>query len=93
MIRSPTVTGGTGNGGTVFDLTPGQGGSWTFNLIYSLIGPQLYGPEASLTMDAAGNLYGTTSTGGAYGYGAAFKLYTLEWRLDLHLATRLHQRQ
>jgi uncharacterized repeat protein (TIGR03803 family) len=25
-------------------------------------------------MDAAGNLYGTTSAGGVYGYGSAFKL-------------------
>ena len=28
----------------------------------------------SLLMDAAGNLYGTGETGGAYGYGAVFKL-------------------
>jgi uncharacterized repeat protein (TIGR03803 family) len=65
--------GGTGGGGTVFSLTPGQGG-WTFNLMYSLFGPQYYGPRAALTMDAAGNLYGTTISGGAYGYGSAFKL-------------------
>jgi uncharacterized repeat protein (TIGR03803 family) len=68
-----TSTGGTGDGGTVFELTPGQGG-WTFNLMYSLSGQEYYGPEASLTMDAAGNLYGTTVSGGAYGYGSAFKL-------------------
>ncbi|MGO9508712.1 MAG: choice-of-anchor tandem repeat GloVer-containing protein [Mycobacterium sp.] len=33
-------------------------------------------PSAGLTMDATGNLYGTTSTGGAYGYGTVFKLTT-----------------
>lgn len=68
-----TSTGGTGDGGTVFELTPGQGG-WTFNLMYSLSGQQYFGPRASLTMDAAGNLYGTTVSGGAHGYGSAFKL-------------------
>ena len=70
-----TSGGGTGNGGTVFQLTPGQGG-WMFNLMYSLSSSYGYysGPQASLTMDAAGNLYGTTVAGGAYGYGSAFKL-------------------
>ena len=68
-----TTSGGTGGGGTVFQLTPGQGG-WTFDLMYSLTGQEGFGPQASLTMDAAGNLYGTTSAGGVYGYGSAFKL-------------------
>jgi len=31
-------------------------------------------PYASLTADAAGNLYGTTQTGGTFGLGTAFKL-------------------
>jgi uncharacterized repeat protein (TIGR03803 family) len=66
-------TGGLDEAGTVFQLTPGQGG-WTFNLMYTLIGQEYFGPRASLTMDAAGNLYGTTVSGGAYGYGSAFKL-------------------
>src|SRR5271167_2431039 len=33
-----------------------------------------YYPYASLIFDAAGNLYGTTSFGGAYGYGTVFEL-------------------
>jgi len=72
-LLGTTPSGGTGGGGTVFQLTPGQGG-WTFNLMYSLTGQDGFGPQASLTMDAAGNLYGTTAAGGAYGYGSAFKL-------------------
>ena len=31
-------------------------------------------PNAGLIADAAGNLFGTTATGGAYGYGAVFEL-------------------
>jgi uncharacterized repeat protein (TIGR03803 family) len=33
-----------------------------------------YYPEASVTRDAAGNLYGTTSGGGIYGAGMLFKI-------------------
>jgi uncharacterized repeat protein (TIGR03803 family) len=68
-----TSGGGAGDGGTVFQLTPSQG-NWVFNLMYSLTGQDGFGPRASLTMDAAGNLYGTTVYGGVYGYGSAFKL-------------------
>lgn len=59
-------------GGTVFRLTPSNGG-WVFTLLYSFteLGP---GPVNSLTMGAAGNLYGTTVMDGAYGYGNVFKL-------------------
>src|ERR1035438_4601847 len=39
--------------------------------------PTLYDgkqPEASLVMDATGNLYGTTTTGGKQGWGTVFEL-------------------
>ena len=65
--------GGSGNGGTVFKLT-NMNGSYTFDLLYSLTGAGSAGPVGSLTMDAAGNLYGATAKDGAYGYGSIFKL-------------------
>lgn len=49
------------NPGTIFELTPSNGG-WTFNLIYGD-----GGTWSSLTMDAAGDLYGQ-------GNNAVFKL-------------------
>jgi len=68
-------SGGSGNGGTVFELMPSNG-NWNFNLLYSLSGSggSRNGPLRSLTMDAAGNLYGTTYSDGAYGAGSVFKL-------------------
>lgn len=68
--------GGTGGGGTVFDLTPVNGGGWNFNTLYTFLslggGPS--GPGDTPAMDAAGNLYGTTYLDGAYFFGAVFKL-------------------
>jgi uncharacterized repeat protein (TIGR03803 family) len=47
----------------------------TFKVIYTFTGGQDGGgPNAGLTMDRAGNLYGTASGGGAHGYGTVFKL-------------------
>ncbi len=56
---------------TVFELTP-SGSGWTYQVIYGF--PRAQGPYANLTIDTAGNLYGTSLTGGVYGYGSVFKL-------------------
>jgi uncharacterized repeat protein (TIGR03803 family) len=71
-LYGSTTQDGTG-GGTVFQLTPQQDGTWAETLRQDLPGGH-YGPFSSLTTDAAGNLYGTTDEGGAYGYGSVFKL-------------------
>ncbi len=77
-LYGTTYLGGSGNAGTVFELKP-LNGEWTYDLLSTLMtlnsGVLEYrGPTASLTMDATGNLYGTTSQGGRYGWGAVFKL-------------------
>jgi uncharacterized repeat protein (TIGR03803 family) len=66
-----TASGGNGGGGTVFRLTP-QNGGWQFDTLYSFSG--IAGPQERLVMDSAGNLYGTTYSDGANGMGAVFKL-------------------
>lgn len=71
-LYGTTSTGGAGGGGTVFKLTPSGGGSFTFTLLFSFTGSG--GPAATLTMDAAGNIYGTTTNDGAFGQGSVFKL-------------------
>ncbi len=46
----------------------------TFNVIHNFTGEQDgANPQAGLTIDRAGNLYGTTADGGA-GYGTVFQL-------------------
>jgi len=72
-LYGTTAFGGTGGGGTVFELSP-SGSSWTFHLLYSFVGRGVCGPQASLTMDATGNLYGTTLCGGDHMQGNVFKL-------------------
>ncbi|MFZ0707826.1 MAG: choice-of-anchor tandem repeat GloVer-containing protein [Candidatus Korobacteraceae bacterium] len=66
-------TAGPDGGGTVFELSP-SGNTYTFKIIHSFSGGYLSGPSASLSMDAQGNLYGTTYYGGAFGAGNVFKL-------------------
>jgi uncharacterized repeat protein (TIGR03803 family) len=82
-LYGATTDGGTGGGGTVFELSP-SGSGWTFNLLYNLVGDGncstlgYYGPGpgpwGALALDSGGNLYGTTCSDGAYGYGNVFEL-------------------
>lgn len=47
--------------GVVYKLTPSGGNTWTFSVIYNFTGREDGSfPMAGLTIDAAGNLYGTT---------------------------------
>src|SRR5271156_5067556 len=65
-----------GVNGTVFELMPGAGGTWTETVIYNFGATSTDGinPYAGLVFDAQGNLYGTTSLGGAHGFGTVFEL-------------------
>jgi uncharacterized repeat protein (TIGR03803 family) len=75
-LYGTTDHGGTYGGGTVFELTPAAGGSWTETILYSFgaSDSDAANPVAGLIFDATGNLYGTTVDGGSYGYGAVFEL-------------------
>ena len=70
-LYGTTTFGGANDDGTVFMLSP-AGGTWTATVLYNF--PNGAEPSASLTLDAAGNLYGTTMFGGAHGTGSIFKL-------------------
>jgi uncharacterized repeat protein (TIGR03803 family) len=63
-------------------VAPQPAQAQTFRVIYTFTGGQDGGmPQAGLTMDGAGNLYGTAENGGlqscAYGCGTVFKLKRL----------------
>jgi uncharacterized repeat protein (TIGR03803 family) len=70
-LYGTTVGGGQYQGGTVFELTP-ENGVWKESILYSFQGHAGHGngpsdgyyPKAGLVFDAAGNLYGTTTSGG-----------------------------
>jgi uncharacterized repeat protein (TIGR03803 family) len=75
-LYGTTTEGGTVGVGAVFELTPAGGGGWTESLPYNFLQDGLAGtnPWGGLILDAAGNLYGTTVAGGAYGGGTVFEL-------------------
>jgi uncharacterized repeat protein (TIGR03803 family) len=70
-----TTLGGGNCCGVVFELTPDSNGGWTENVIHSFYRNVTDGssPFATLTLDAEGNVYGTTYTG-AKSWGAVFEL-------------------
>jgi uncharacterized repeat protein (TIGR03803 family) len=82
-LYSTTTAGGAGNSGVVFQLSPGLAG-WTENVMHSFcVGgqngacPDGSTPEAGVTFDSSGNLYGTTKLGGSarkYAGGTVYKL-------------------
>ncbi len=85
-LYGTTTKGGsslTGTGGTVFELSPSLSG-WTHTTLYNFcvngnvrICPDGDQPQAGLTFDKAGNLYGTTMSGGtknSQGAGTVFEI-------------------
>ncbi len=64
------------NCGTVFELQPpaSQSGTWTKTVLYAFTGVSGSYPYGGLTLDSGGNLYGVRNSGGAFGYGLAFRL-------------------
>jgi uncharacterized repeat protein (TIGR03803 family) len=71
-LYGTTEAGGVhGGDGTVFKIASG-----TETVLYSFGASATDGqqPEADLIMDSAGNLYGTTQSGGANGRGTVFKI-------------------
>jgi len=83
-LYGTTVLGGPNYMGTVFELSPSAGG-WTHSTLYNFcaneqgdrICPDGDQPEAGVTFDNSGNLYGTTMSGGARNSQGAGTVYEL----------------
>lgn len=77
-LYGTTYWGGSGcfiGCGVVFKVTPNLDGSWTESVVHEFTNGEDGGfPAADLIFDGAGNLYGTTSSGGTYGNGVVFRL-------------------
>ena len=74
-LYGTTASGGASGLGTVFKLTPDSDGRWAETVIHSFGGGNDgVAPLATLTFDPAGNLYGTTFSGGANSSGTVFQL-------------------
>jgi uncharacterized repeat protein (TIGR03803 family) len=68
--------GGTYGDGAVWELSKGSNGTWSMGILWNFQGTQGMdgaSPEASVLLDAAGNVYGTTAEGGQE-YGVVYKL-------------------
>jgi uncharacterized repeat protein (TIGR03803 family) len=65
--------GGAAGGGTIFKLTPADGG-WTFKVLYSIPGWGISGSFRDLHLDGSGNIYGTTHCDGSYSAGTVYEL-------------------
>ena len=69
------VSGVAFNQGMVFELMLGPNGTWSDKPLYTFAnGTDGSGPVPGFVIDAAGNLYGVTNSGGAYGTGTVFEL-------------------
>jgi uncharacterized repeat protein (TIGR03803 family) len=81
-LYGTTVGGGGRNReGTVYRLSPGDGG-WNETILHvfplSPSGPDGCAPAGGVVMDREGRLYGNTQVGGAYGDGAVYELSPYE---------------
>lgn len=75
-LYGATSQGGIYGAGIAYKLTP-ENGQWTETVLYSFCqqtGCQDGSSPSSLVVDGAGNLYGTSYSGGAYGRGIVFEL-------------------
>ena len=83
-LYGTTSSGGTYDDGTVFEI---EAGTHVETVLYSFRNNIMDGqrPLAGLIMDTAGNIYGTTSSGGPYDSGTVFEIAT-----GTHQETILH---
>jgi uncharacterized repeat protein (TIGR03803 family) len=74
-LYGATAWGGAYGLGVVFKLTLNSRGIWIETVLYNFEGGSsaIYSPRGSLTLDAAGNLYGAAIAGG-HGFGGVFRL-------------------
>jgi uncharacterized repeat protein (TIGR03803 family) len=84
---------GTYGCGTVFELAKNHAGLWNEKVLHNFTGARNDGclPLGGLLVDSAGNLYGTTDTGGTLGAGVrCIQAFAQKWRLGREDFAHLH---
>jgi uncharacterized repeat protein (TIGR03803 family) len=82
-----TPTGGTNGSGTIYELTPNKNKTWKLKVVHTFTGGDdgAGGSAGRLIFDGRGNIYGVTTSGGAFGSGTAFQVSSLspgKWKLQ-----------
>jgi uncharacterized repeat protein (TIGR03803 family) len=73
-LYGANLSGGQHNRGNVFKLTPSNG-TWIYTDLYDFTGENDGGaPNGKVVIDASGNIYGTASQNGAYGWGTVWEI-------------------
>ncbi len=74
-LYGATIRGGYEGLGTVFELSPQANGTWSEKILHGFSGRDGSSPYSGVTLDSAGNIYGTTFSGGAvHDAGIIFEL-------------------
>jgi uncharacterized repeat protein (TIGR03803 family) len=74
-LYGTTLISGLDNAGSIFKLTPSGNGNWSHTSLHDFTGGSDGGrPYGNVSFDVNGNLYGTASQGGAYGYGVVWEI-------------------
>jgi uncharacterized repeat protein (TIGR03803 family) len=75
-LLGTTYGGGANNDGVVFHLAPLANGTWGETILHNFAGGNSDGnaPSDALTVDAPGNLFGTTYEGGPHLTGTVFEM-------------------
>lgn len=73
-LYGTTFNGGLYQEGQIFEVSPNGSGGWTGTTIFTFNGTNGANPGYGPMLYKNGNLYGTTLSGGSYGYGTVFQL-------------------
>jgi uncharacterized repeat protein (TIGR03803 family) len=83
-LYGTTMLGGSKGWGVIYEITP----SGSYKVFYNFCSQSSCAdgayPVATLIQDSSGNLYGTTSSGGTYGYGTVFEITPRNQFIVLH---------
>lgn len=74
IYGTTTYNGGTAGNGTAFELLPNGSGQYKEVTMSNFADGSGDSPTTPIVFDSAGNIYGTTSRGGQYGFGSVYEL-------------------